>query len=192
MQVTMLNGLGCNECGNTCGAKPMNGTDQPPTIYWDTKPNTSADGRKISWSCNDWIAWHQKLTAKFGLTRANEVSQQWWDKLPFYDTKKLTCFVDCGFYNYFRKAGGGWNSIIPSLLCTIDSSGGKLIENTGKVVDSAGNIVVNTADAASNTASTLKWLVPTALVGVVGLVGYYLYKNYAKGNARVNVGPTTI
>jgi hypothetical protein len=206
MPITMLSGLGCGgDCGCSCNNnKPLNGmrsarslmglgaTDAPPIIYWNTEPDTSADGRKVSWSCNDWMEWHKKLAAKYGTQRANEVSQQWWDKLSWYDTKKLTCFANCSFYNYFKKAGGGWSSLIPELFCTIDQSGGKLVENAGKVVDSAGNVIANAADAAENTTSTLKWLIPTAVVGVVGLVGYYLYKNYAKGNARVKVGKQTI
>jgi len=202
MPITMLNGLGCQSCGGTCGQKQMSGfrgmrglgvVDQPPVIYWDTTPNTSADGRKdVSWSCNDWVNWHKKLTAKWGLDRANEVSQQWWDKLPFYDKKKLTCFADCGFYNYFRSAGGGWSSLIPQIFCTVDSSGGKLVENAGKTIDSAGNVIANTASAAANTMSALKWVLPVAVVGVVGLIGFYFYKNYAKGNARVKVGTQTI
>ena len=149
----------------------------PPIIYWNTTPDTSQDGRKIDWTSNDWIAWHKKIAAKYGTQRANEVTQQWWDRMPWYDTRTTTWWFNCAFYNYFRKAGGGWASLIPSVVCTIDESGGKVIEKIGKTAE-------NVADSAERTSKVASWIASALITaGALG-VGVYIYKNYLADEKR--------
>lgn len=176
-QATLL-GLGCAECGGGCGQPSQSLGELPPTIYWNTEPNTSADGREVSWTCNDWISWHKKIAERFGVERANEVTQQWWDRLPWYDKKKLTCFYDCAFYNYFRNAGGGWSTLIPTLICKTD-------EVASKVYESAGNVISNVADAADRTTGVAKWIIPAGVTLLAGGAAYYIYKHYLKGNEKI-------
>lgn len=173
-------GLGC-DCQNTIGLSAA-----PPIIYWNTEPDKSADGRSVEWSAYDWIGWHKKIADKYGVARANEVTQQWWDKLAWYDTRKITWWYNCDFYRYFQKAYGGSSALIPSLTCSINESGSKVIDAAGNIIENVADVAVNVSDSAKNTSGVLKWLVPLLVVGVVGGVGVYAYKHYIKGNEKIS------
>lgn len=196
MPITVLDGLGCAGMQQPCqcsAAVGMRGLGEAaPIIHWNTEPNTSADGRKVSWTCNDWIEWHKKIAVKYGVARANEVTQQWWDRLPWTDSKLYTCPFNCTFHNYFKKVGGGKGSFVPTLVCKTDEVFADITDSAGNVIVTAAQAAENVANAAKNTAKVASWIVPTLIVAAVTGVGYYAYKHYIKGNSRVKVGPGTV
>lgn len=194
MPIRMLNGTGLG-CGDNadCGCSQQLGA-APPVIKWDTEPNTSSDGREVDWECNDWVAWHKRLKERWGLDRANEVFAQWWhrieDETPWY--AKLTHYQQyCGygsdFLNYFKQPGhyNDHISFVAAIVTPITTGAGYL---TSTAVDT----VNDAADSASNTAKVLKILIPALLITVVAGGGYYVYKNYIKGNKKIKAGAVTL
>ena len=183
-----LQGIGCTESAKPCGCG-CNGGSQLGTLQI-----TANDTPDLSeWSCNDYVTWHKRLTEAHGLESANEIAQQFWDKIPWYRLDWTQgCYANCNFYNHFRSAGGGWASLLPSTFCTLDSAGGKLVDSAGNIVGDIGEAGENLAKGAANTGKTLSWLVPALGVGAAALVGTYLYKNYIKGNKQIKVGTTKI
>lgn len=188
MPITMLSGLGCQGCQRNCGCEqkqPFMSLNGPGIITAESVPDLS------TWSCNDYVTWHKRLTEKVGLQTANEITQQFWDSIPWYrvDWNPGCSLSNCSFYNHFRSAGGGWSSLLPQAICTVDSAGGKVVEAAGKVVESVADVAENAADTAKNTTNVAKYAIPVLVGGIALGAAYYVYKNYLKGNRKVRVGP---
>lgn len=191
----LFEGLGCPDCGNTCGQQ-MNGLGALSVISFTSNPTSS-------WSCNDWVTWHQELVKAFeqgkfqsgikynhadALANAKKVFLVWWDKTISMWSWKTTCGYNTDFYNYFKSVGISENiTFIASLTSPIANGIKNLSTSTGNVITSTGQTVESATNAAANTASTLKWLVPTIVVSLVVGLGYYGYTHYIKGNEKIKI-----
>ena len=172
------------------------GLGEVQSITFSTQPNSD-------WSCNDWMIWHKALVQAFvggkfasgikysqaeAYNQANKVFNQWWDKMNSFFSSKIWCGYNSEFYNYFKSVGNtAVLSFIASLVNPLSNSVKTVANTTEKVTSSATQTVENVADTAKNTTETTKWVLPVLVVGAIGLVGTYLYKNYIKGNSRVKV-----
>jgi hypothetical protein len=195
MPITMLNGLGCPQCAGTCSTPARRPLGDPAVVKFNSTPTSD-------WTCDDWMIWHKQLVQAFqngsfksgikypkdqAIGLANQVFIQWWkDVVSWFSYNYSFCGYGSDFLNYFKSVG--MTDHISAVAGTVTP----IISSAPKVADSAAKVVENTAKAAENTTSVAKWLVPTIVVGGVALVGVYLYKNYAKGNKRVKVGPATV
>jgi hypothetical protein len=168
-------GCGCNSCGSSSG---LGATPAPPVINWDTAPDTSADGRKVTWSCNDWTAWHKKVADKYGVPRATEVFSQWWDKqVGLFDTRNF-CEMNCGWADYLEKAGAWDTSFVANLNC-------KSTKAVKDVTNAAADTISNVATGAKGVSGVLKWALPAAGILILAGGGFYVYKHYIKGNKKL-------
>jgi hypothetical protein len=61
-----------------------------PQITWNNAPDYDEWGWDTSWSCDDWITWHQKLAQHFGEATATEI----WN-YAFKQTTNLSGNLDC-------------------------------------------------------------------------------------------------
>ena len=61
---------------------------------WNTAPDYDNWGSDTSWSCNDWILWHQYLKPKFGQAKANFI----WN-YAFSQSGTLSKNLDCRTFN---------------------------------------------------------------------------------------------
>lgn len=135
------------------------------SISADSQPDTPED-----WSCSDWKTWHQKLVQNYGVTQANQMWLHEWEKQSWWDFDVSSCKYNTDWANYFISHGIDMHSI----FSTIFSGGGDIVEN---VLDTGNKAV----DTVGNTLNVGKYLVPAALIGAVGLIGFIVYKN--SGNA---------
>lgn len=214
MPITMLSGLRGLGCGSDCGCNKKQGLGSyGKVITLNTQPvinNVPGIDRDGYFNCSDWMMWHGKLVEAFkggkfksgirysdaqALKLANEVFTIWWNKQNLLSYTSICYAGNTDFRNWWKRSGLASQSLQEvgtSAYDFVTQTQKKVLDTAGNVVDSAGNIIENSADAASNLTKALKYVIPVTVVGVIGLVGYYLYKNYGKGNARVKVGTQTI
>lgn len=181
MSTYPLYGIGCPQCEGL------------GIIAYNDPPNKN-------WSCMDWIVWHKDMNAAFqdgrlakfskekALSETNRVFAYHWSEIPWNDSKKFfsKCSYESSFVNYFKSVG------YTDHISFIGAIVGKTANAAVDIAEGATETAKAVVKTSSNTAKTLNWLVPVTLVGAVGLVGYYFYKNYAKGNRRVKVGPASV
>lgn len=220
MPITMLNGLGCDSCGGTCGQKSMSGFSgmrglgaYGKIIAFNTEPvinNVPGIDRDGYFNCADWMTWHGKLVDAFkggkfasgikyspadALAKSNEVFLTWWNKQNAIAYTNICYSGNTAFRNWWQASGlpvQSFQNIFTSTYDFVTGTQKKVYDTAGNLVDSAGNVITETGKTASTLATVLKYAIPITVVGAVSLVAYYLYKNYAKGNARVKIGPQTI
>jgi hypothetical protein len=177
------------------GTCSINNLGDPAMIKFNSKPTSD-------WTCDDWLIWHKMLVQAFmngsfasrinyskdeAIKLANQVFIQWWkDVVSWYSSNYSFCGYGSDFLTYFKSVG--MTDHISALAATITP----IVSTAPKVAESAAKTVENTAKAAENTTAVATWIVPVVVVGSVTLLSYFLYKNYAKGNRRVKVGPATI
>lgn len=220
MPITMLNGLGCQSCGGTCGQKPVSSVNgmrglgaYGKIIAYNTEPqinNVPGIDRDGYFNCADWMSWHGKLVDAFkggkfasgikyapadAIAKANEVFLTWWNKQNAISYTNVCYSGNTAFRTWWQASGlpvQSFQNIFTRTYDLVTDTQKKVYDTAGNLVDSAGNTITQAGKTASTLATVLKWVLPATVVGVVGLVGFYLYKNYAKGNARVKVGTQTI
>lgn len=182
--------LGSGDCN--CNSKGLGSYGKQ--IEWNTEPviNTYVYNRDGYWDCNDWMAWHKKVAAKYGNARANEVFMIWWNKQSWYNYAADSCMLwNKTFRDYFNSVGLSLDKIANYVAAPVDILYDTQ-QSTKDVVKNVADTAVNVSETASNTGSVLKYAVPAALVlGLIG-VGFYVHKNYIKGNKQVKIGPATV
>lgn len=211
MKITMLDGFGCAECnkdavsvnyrrGNCVGLPTLQGFglgSYGKQIEWNTEPviNNYPWNRDGYWDCNDWMTWHKKIAAKYGVARANEVFIIWWNKQGFAAYGQDCMYVNKTFRDYFKSVGLSIDGMATYVMAPVDliyNTQQTVADTANQVVDDAGNIITNTTGAASSTTGVLKGIIPVAVgLAAVG-VGFYIYKHYIKGNSRIKARGATI
>lgn len=198
MPIQMLNGpMGCPDCGGTCGQRPVMGfgSTAPTQILFNSTPTSD-------WTCNDWMLWHQLLVQAFmagkfksgiryskadATKNANSVFMQWWNQVvSWFSYNYSFCGYGSDFLNYFKSVG--LTDHISALAATITP----IVSSAPKISESVTKVVTNTVDTAANTTSVAKYLVPGIVVLAVGGIGYFVYKNYLKGNKKIKIGPAQL
>ena len=170
-----LNGYGCSPALMGFGA-----------ITFNTTPTSD-------WSCSDWKFWHEELVKAFMAGRfasqirysqqeairlSNQVFMQHWERLSGFFTKHQFCGYESQFFHYFKSVGlDNILSYFQAVITPTAESAGTITEN---VTDTASTITENVADTASSATKTLKWLVPTLLVGAGVALSFYVYNNFIK------------
>ena len=119
-----------------------------------------------TWSCEDWKVRHQMMVKKYGRDRANSLFKSAWEKQSGWDYHFNFCKYNTDWVNYFASQGLDMRSI----LSTIFTGGTELLDNTLNTVNS-------TVEATGSLAKSAKFILPVALIGVLGIGGYILYKN---------------
>ena len=182
---------------------PFTGQIAPPDGTWLT------DGKyaNLNWDCNDWMVFHQSVVKHFmaGKTKSkikyskdaaikmtNDVFRQHWSKSAGA-WRKLKCGYTSEFFRYFKEVGlTDILSIFQAALATTTNVATTVLDVTEKSAKIGGEIVVGAGDAikggvdtVSNVAGLAKYIVPLGL-GITGLlVVAYVYKNYIKGDSKV-------
>lgn len=198
--------------------KKKTGLGQPPLVFmvkdgkgFIANPNTSLaqTGVTVKWSCNDWMLWHKSLiklfmggytTSKIKYTQekatelSNQVFLQHWAKASVLLTG---CGFSEDFYKYFNSVGlASIFNVSHRLKHGAIDKGTKVVDSVSdtfvNVVDDAGDIVTGVTGTVGNVAGMAKYAVPVLIGGVVLFVGAYAYKNFIKGDERVQVGPVKV
>lgn len=154
-------------------------------IEWNTQPviNSLPYNRDGYWDCSDWMTWHSKVEAKYGLKRANEVFLIWWNK------QGVAAYADNQCYIFNRTFRDWWKAkklpaqtlldyTITNQLDLVTDASGAVVNTAGKVIQTTAEAAENIADAAGGTAKVLKWVVPTLVVGAGAGLAYWAYKKY--------------
>ncbi len=163
-------------------------------IDWNTTPvinpyPINSDGY---WDCNDWMTWHKKVAAKYGVARANEVFVIHWNKQGFWAYANSDCWIfNKQFRDYFKSVGLPLDALADYVAKPFDIAS-KVLDTSEKVVDSASKVIVNAGDSAVSTSKVLKVLIPVGVTAIVLGAGYFVYKNYLKGNKKIKVAGTEL
>jgi hypothetical protein len=174
---TGLKGLGCGCTSCDHAVSGLGASPAPPVINWDTAPDTSADGRKVTWTCQDWSGWHKKIADKYGVARANEVWVQWWNKqIGLLDSRNF-CETNCAWADYLEKAGAWQTSFLANINCKSTSA-------IKDVTNATADTISNVAKGAKGVSSVLKWALPAAGILILVGGGFYVYKNYIKADKK--------
>lgn len=203
--------LGCP--GDSCGCNKKIGLGSyGKVINYNTEPviNTYPFNRDGYWDCNDWITWHGKLIEAFkqgrfasgikysaaeALKKANEVFMIWWNKQGILAYGQDCYLLNRAFRDFWKAQNLPVEALAEYVTKPIDfvtGAGGKIIDTAGNLIDTASDVVDSAGDTLSSTSKVLKVLIPVTIVAVVGGVGYFMYKNYLKGNKKIRVGPAEL
>jgi hypothetical protein len=194
--MNLLLGLGCPDCNGTCSS-PVTGLGTTvATIAFNSTPTSD-------WSCNDWLLWHKELVKAFkegkfksgikyseadAITNANKVFTQWWDKIVSVWSSKYWCGYSTAFYSYFKSVGlTDHISFIASIYTPIAQGTINVAQSAGNAITNTGQTVESATETAQNTANLTKWLIPAAIIAVVGGLAMYAYKHYVKGNEKIKI-----
>lgn len=190
-----LMGLGCDQVGLSCscGCSGQSGLGE---ILFSSEPD-----KPEKWTCTDWMNWHKALVQAFkqgkfksgikysdadAIKMANEVFMTWWDKIVSgffsFDSRQF-CGYDSGFYTYIKSVG------LTDVLSYFQAVLTPVASGATEVVQSTVDTTTNAVDATGGIVNTLKTLIPLALTGLVVAGGYYVYKNYLKGDRQLQIGP---
>jgi len=137
---------------------------------WNTAPDYDQWGSDTSWSCNDWILWHQYLKAKFGKTKANFL----WD-YAFSQSGTLSSNLDCRtFDSKFREyvKANGLNPFANAGIFT------PVLQGAGTIQDVTSGVLGGISSFF--TSSNIKTLVNILSIGAVVVGGLYAYKTFKK------------
>lgn len=177
-------------------------------------PNRSLSTKKeVKWGCEEWLAWHKAMVdkgirgtwgskKKFTKAQAIEIAnkafrQNWANSSGYWNS--LSCGYTSEFFNYFKSVGlsdmlnifqAGKNSLVNVAskgITTSENIANSALTTADNVVKSAGNAITDTAEGVSNITGMGKYIVPVIIGGVVLFVGVYAYKNFIKGNERINI-----
>lgn len=195
MPIMMLNGLGCSCQEQAQPTMFVNGLGSyGKQINWDTQPviNTYPYNRDGYWDCNDWMTWHKKVAEKYGVSRANEVFLIWWNKQSFYNYAMDCMLLNKTFRDYFNSVGLPLDNLANYIAKPFDfvlNTQDTVLTSGENVIKSGASAAEDLAQGAASTANVAKYAVPLLVGGLALGVGYYVYKNYLKGNKKVKVGP---
>lgn len=189
MPIMMLNGLGC-DCQNQSTVSFMGFGEVTVPKFSDT-PTTD-------WTCAQWMMWHKDLVRAFeaglfaskikytheaAIQNANDVFRIHWDKNSKWYNSLQFCGYSSDFFDYFKSVG------LTDILSYFQGIITPAASTAVNVTSTAQSVVENAADTVANTTSVAKYAVPLLVGGLAIGVGYYVYKNYLKGNKKVKVGP---
>ncbi|MEK9157684.1 MAG: hypothetical protein AAB638_00690 [Patescibacteria group bacterium] len=175
------------------------------------QPNTSLTTKTaVTWTCADWLVFHKglvkwftegrfaskvKLAPEAATIKANEVFKGHWDRNA--STLLTRCGFGSEFFGYFNTVGlfsifnlthRTANAGVEKVSKIADNASTSLVnvlDTAGKVGESAAGAVKGGVDTVSNVAGLAKYIVPVGL-GVTGLlVVAYVYKNYIKGDSKI-------
>jgi len=137
---------------------------------WDVAPDYDDWGFDSSWDCEDWIIWHKLLLEKFGKEKAKFV----WD-YAYAKSGALSSNLDCRTFNsnfrdYVRK-----NGLDPFANSGVFQT---VLQGYGTVADTASGILDGLSSFMSG--NTIKTILNVALIGAVGLGGFYVYTKIKK------------
>jgi len=198
--------------------RPLAGKTVPVIFNYQTnkvaQPNTSLSlpGKEVVWSCSDWMNFHKGLVKFFmegrfkskvrlaqpqAIEQANDVFMQHWERNANFWSSLRMCGYGGEFYNYFKNVGlTDVLSILQSIVVPTTNTTASVVETTTRTIDktaeAAGKTIENAGDTLANTTGVAKYAIPVAIGGAILLVGLYVYKNYIKGDNRVQVGITKI
>ena len=132
-----------------------------------------------SWSCEDWRIYYEVLEEEYGSQQARRIWNEKWAETPTYPlglysaSDNLNCKYSDEWRNWANSKGLEYAHLI---LGQIDS----WLYDTG---DSVGGAVTGVGQGIQFLGKNLKYIVLGALV----FVGLYAYKNYIKGNEKINL-----
>lgn len=170
---------------------PALGNVVQPGIAFNTQPDTPT-----KWGCADWMFWHQQLVKAFmegkfasrinyprseAIRLSNQVFMEWWKKQVSFWDSRYWCAYNTDFFNYFKSVGlTDHMSFIAGIVTPLIGGATEVSANTAQTA-------ANITETTSKTSNTLKYVLPILLVAAAAGTGYYVYKNYIKGNKRVKV-----
>lgn len=73
----------------------------PNDTTFENTPIPPQEGLAVTayWNCEDWNAWHKALVIKWGLSQANLIWKDAWQKYPL---EYLKCDIDSDFVTYAK------------------------------------------------------------------------------------------
>lgn len=141
--------------------------DYGAEITAQSQPDYDGWGYDEYWSCNDWMIWHTRLKAEFGLTIANEKWTTAWNKQGAWESNYNWCKYDCNFANFAQSNNLPIRNVFSKLTCGVV------------------NVADNVAEGFTTGAKVVRILIPVAVIGVSI---FYAYKGYSalkgKGGRR--------
>jgi hypothetical protein len=137
---------------------------------WDTAPDYDLWGNDTSWSCNDWILWHQLLVGKFGKTKANFM----WE-YAFSQSGTLSSNLDCRTFNSTFRDYMKNNGLNPYANAGIFSP---VLQGVGTIQDVTGGVLSGVSSFF--TSANVKSILNVVAVGAIVFGGLYAYKTLKK------------
>tara|TARA_R100000231_G_scaffold112229_2_gene83211 strand:+ start:1222 stop:1671 length:450 start_codon:yes stop_codon:yes gene_type:complete len=139
--------------------------DYGASITAQSTPDYDSFGVDDYWTCNDWMIWHTRLKAEYGLTTANEIWMTAWNEQGAFESNYNWCKYNCTFAAFADRNNLPVKNIFSRLTCG--------------VVDVSSNI----ADGFTTGAKVVRVAIPLAVIGV-GI--FYAFKAYKilKGGRR--------
>lgn len=145
-------------------------------ISWNSEPDYDGWGPDTYWGCEEWRAYHVALKDKYGKEKANQIWVTAWDKQGAFDGPKNSCRYNTSFVDYLLKQGIDIRSFTSAIFTNVASS----LVNVTETAD-------NATDSLSTFGKQLKWLLPTAAVGLIVIGGIVIY-NRAEKTAKLIEG----
>lgn len=137
----------------------------PPTNP-DATPDLDGWGWDSFWSAQDWLTWHAAVKARDGLDVANARFLAAWNQQSFGASPLDARSFDSGFREYARANG---------FLSGLYGNGASIAQPLGLVSDVA-SASTQVGAGIQNTGTLLKWLLPVAVLGVVGVYAWPILK----------------
>jgi hypothetical protein len=154
----MILGEAISPLGSEASAKePITANSEP--VYDHRWPWLADD----AWTCLNWQTWHSKLKEQYGLAQANEIWTKAWDEQSAWTYPYSWCKYDSQWRQYLIDNQIDPDSYVSRVVVPVFEAGG------------------NVADALKTTSSSLKGLLPLALIIVVVGVGYMVYRAMKDG-----------
>lgn len=142
-------------------------------ITSDSEPDLDSWGFDDYWTVNEWVEWHKKMKAKFGLQKANMIFIEWWKKQTV-GANPLNNRTNANFKKYAKD-----NGFLSSIYSELEKTALSIVSPGFQVTKSALNTATNAAAAAENTSKVLKWLLPTLLIVAAAGLSIWAYNKYA-------------
>lgn len=137
---------------------------------WNTAPDYDQFGIDTSWSCNDWMLWHQTLKAKFGLTKANFL----WD-YAYSQSGVLSSNLDCRTFNSKFRDYVKANGLNPFANAGVFTP---VLQGVGTIQDVTSGVLGGVSSFF--TSGNIKLFLNVLSFGAVIVGGIYAYKTFKK------------
>jgi len=125
------------------------------------------------WDQADWIQWHKKLLAKYGLTAANERFLIAWNDSPLFSRNvgfRNSAFSEnLGFIDY-AKQNNFYDKLFSGVLGTFFQIQSTAIDATKDVTSAVGSV-------AESTKTISSYILPVAL-GLAVVFAFYYFKKH--------------
>lgn len=135
-------------------------------IQWNDVPDYDSWGVDDYWTCEHWMEWHSALEKHFGSDLARKIWNFAYSKSSF-GSHHLACrsnnikFMDWAIKNNLETN----NSFLTDAWAT-----------SNRAVTNIRSFIGNIFEGIGNTGKTLKIVVPLAVIGIVGIYVYRIYK----------------